>query len=171
MQTVLHPAGITDTPLLANLVQLYLYDASILLELDVDERGIFVYAGVDAASLLARKLALLIYTRQRLVGFALVDKASRIHQPFDGHSITDFFVLRRYRRQGIGRCAATQIFNTLPGRWEIASAAANVPAQTFWRSVIDHYTGGHYDELWYQTGSWRGPIQSFIAPAAQAVPA
>ena len=83
-------------------------------------------------------------------------------------SIADFFVLRRYRRQGVGRTAAMLLFDRFPGAWEVSSGADNVPGHVFWRGVVDHYTGGHYAETWIQTPNWRGPVESFVVPSSHA---
>jgi len=32
------------------------------------------------------------------------------------------------------------IFDTLPAKWEIGQVPANVPAQMFWRKMIQEYT-------------------------------
>jgi predicted acetyltransferase len=34
--------------------------------------------------------------------------------------ITEFFVMRKYRRQGIGKRVARELFECSPGRWEVA---------------------------------------------------
>lgn len=63
------------------------------------------------------------------------------------HSIAEFFILRRYRRSGVGAEAARQIFNALPpGKWVVAQTLTNTPAQRFWRAVIGAYTEGRFSE-------------------------
>jgi predicted acetyltransferase len=71
----------------------------------------------------------------RLAGFALV----REHAHFAGagvREISEFFVLRKYRRRGMGTRAARLLFARFPGRWEVAELSWNVGAQRFWRSAI-----------------------------------
>jgi predicted acetyltransferase len=164
MQIMLHPAGASDQPALANLMQLYHYDLSEVDGADVDEHGRFDSTRLDAYWIEADCHPFLIRIDTRLVGFALAHRRSRLHNPFDGHVSTDFFVMRRYRRQGVGRAAAGLLFDRFPGAWEVSSCADNVPGHVFWRSVVDHYTGGHYAETWLQTATWRGPVESFVAP-------
>jgi predicted acetyltransferase len=165
MQTTLLPVTAREKPALANLIQLYYYDLSEFDGADVDEQGCFDHAQLDTDWNAAGNHPFLIRADGRLAGFALVSQQSRLHGAFDGHTVTDFFILRRYRRQGIGRTAATYLFDHFPGRWEVSSSAPNVPGHVFWRGVVDRYTGGHYDEIWLQTASWRGPVQSFVAHA------
>jgi predicted acetyltransferase len=163
LQIALLPATELDKPALANLVQLYLYDCSELTSADVDDHGCFRYPQLDMYWTEAGRYPFLIRIDNRMVGFALVNRHSRLHDPFDGHAVAEFFVMRRYRRIGIGRAAAMQLFDRFPGRWEIASLATNVLAHAFWRSTLDSYTGGCYDEIWFEDGDWRGRIQSFVA--------
>ena len=164
MQIALLPAAASDRAALANLIQLYLYDFSEITGADVDERGCFTYPLLDSYWAEAERYPFLIRIESNLAGFALVNRYSRLLNPFDGHAVAEFFVMRKYRRVGIGRAAAVQLFDRFPGRWEIASIATNVPAQAFWRSTIDMYTGGRYHEVWLQDAGWRGPVQSFFAP-------
>jgi predicted acetyltransferase len=165
MQITLFPITAREKLALANLVQLYHYDLSEFNGADVDEQGCFNNEQLDLVWGAAGHYPFLMRVDMHLAGIALVSQQSRIHGIFDGHTIADFFVLRRYRRQGVGRTAAMQLFDHFPGRWEVSSSAQNVPGHIFWRGVVDRYTGGHYEETWLQTASWRGPVQSFVAHA------
>jgi predicted acetyltransferase len=166
MQLMLFPATASDKLALASLLQLYHYDLSEINGADLDAQGCFNHSRIDSFWGQADHQPFLIHVDSQLAGFALVDRQSRLHCPFDGHTVADLFVLRRFRRQGIGRAAATYIFDRLPGRWEVSSCAWNVPGHVFWRGVVDRYTGGRYAETWIQTTSWRGPVQSFVTPVA-----
>jgi predicted acetyltransferase len=77
-------------------------------------------------------------------------------------------VLRGCRGQGVGTAAAAALFDAFPGRWELATPAANIPATAFWRSVSQHYTGGAYEEVWATYEDWRGTIESFSSPGARS---
>jgi predicted acetyltransferase len=167
VQIALQPAAMTDRPTLANLMQFYLYDRSEMVPEDVDEQGCFHYPSLDLYWTEAGRYPFLIRAEERLAGFALVDRGGWLNNSIDGHMIAEFFILRMYRRSGIGRAAAAQLFDRFPGPWEIASPATNVPAQAFWRSTLQGYTGGTYREIWVQTVAWRGPVQSFFSPPSR----
>src|SRR5262245_24382591 len=164
MQITLLPAAASEKTALANLMQLYLYDLSEVNGADPDQNGRFDAAHLDAYWIEADCHPFLIRVDAQLAGFALVHRQSRLHTSFDGHSIADFLVMRRYRRQGVGRTVAMLLFDRFPGAWEVSSSADNVPGHVFWRGVVDHYTGGHYAESWLQTPLWRGPVESFVVP-------
>ncbi len=138
---------------LHNLMQLYLYDFSELLCEDeegyVNEQGLFEldfdlrrYAGQRGYwGYLAR-------VGERWAGFALIsDQADKAPAGSSGRNMDEFFVLRCFRRRGIGRQMAERIFDTYRGFWQIGEIGSNQGAQAFWRRVIDRYTGGRFAEF------------------------
>ena len=81
----------------------------------------------------------------RRVGFALVNQAPSPHmQPGMDFRMSEFFVLRSYRGQGIGRRAVFTLFDRFRGKWEIFELPRNEPAIRFWRGAIGAY--GRYAE-------------------------
>jgi predicted acetyltransferase len=78
---------------------------------------------------------------QKLAGFALV--CDRAHFAGAGvREIGEFFVLRKYRRRGVGTDAALTLFGRFPGRWELAELTWNVAARRFWRRLIRRCAAG-----------------------------
>ncbi len=137
---------------LRNLMQLYLYDFSVYWDesdpdAHVNERGLFD-PGLDLRRYLGRagRWAYLARLGERLAGFVLL-RGDVVHREGTGRSVEDFFVLRRYRRRGVGRSMAFQTFDTYRGYWEVSEIGQNTPAQAFWRRVIGAYTGGRYREF------------------------
>lgn len=59
--------------------------------------------------------------------------------------MSKFFVMRKYRRRGVGAQAARLLFDRFPGRWNVRELTANEPAQKFWRSVTGAYAS--YEEI------------------------
>jgi len=53
-----------------------------------------------------------------------------------------FFVMKKYRRLGVGTLGARFIFDQCRGRWEVGQMPLNRPAQAFWRRAIGDYTNG-----------------------------
>ena len=62
-------------------------------------------------------------------GFALVDASVKVGK--SGSWIDQFFILKKYRRQGIGRALAFDIFSKIGGQWEVGQMTENVAAQAF----------------------------------------
>ncbi len=88
----------------------------------------------------------LVASGQR-VGCALVNEGPSPHMiPGTDFRTSEFFILKRHRRAGVGRQAAFTLFDRFRGLWEIAELARNVPAISFWRRVIGEYSQGRYEE-------------------------
>jgi predicted acetyltransferase len=94
-----------------------------------------------------------------VIGFALVRQLTT-----GCHSISEFFILRACRRQGLARSFANALFELHPGQWSVAQLEANRPAQRFWRSVISEFTAGNFREGWSDS-SPKGPMLSFVMTA------
>ena len=46
----------------------------------------------------------------------------------------------------MGEAAARILFDRFPGSWSVAQMDTNLAAQSFWRKVIERYTGGAFTE-------------------------
>jgi predicted acetyltransferase len=79
-----------------------------------------------------------------LAGFVFVRFVEE--EPKYYYSIAEFFVMKKYRRVGIGKKVAKRIFDLHKGDWEVSQVEKNKPAQQFWVSVINEYTEGKYTE-------------------------
>jgi predicted acetyltransferase len=140
-QITLDAVPIDDRPLLKNLVELYRYDFSEFTGDVVDERGLFGFHNLDRYWTEQDRHPFLIRANGMPAGFVLV------HEDGEKTWIKVFFVMRKYRRQGIGRQVARDIFTLFPGHWRVEQDARNLPAQAFWRAVISEYTGGDFREV------------------------
>lgn len=130
-----------DKPVLRNLVELYMYDFSELSDRDESDHGLFGYRYLDHYWTEPDRHPFLIRVEGKLAGFVLVRSRRRDDAGFES-SIAEFFVMRKYRRRGVGRIAARRVFDMFPGRWEVTQLNDNVAARSFWRGVIAGYTGG-----------------------------
>ena len=80
---------------------------------------------------------LIIRQSEAPVGFALVNRAPSVHvMPGFRFRLAEFFILKRYRRTGIGLRAAHALFDRFRGRWQLSVLARNAPAIAFWRRVL-----------------------------------
>jgi predicted acetyltransferase len=138
-----------DREWLTNVYPLYLHDLS---EFDdhyytLDDRG--VWMPDHRASWLEedRDHPLIIVDAGQRAGFALVNQAPSPHmQPGMDFRMSEFFVLRKYRGQGVGRRAVFTLFDRFRGKWEIFELTRNAIAISFWRRVIGEYGGGRHEE-------------------------
>lgn len=81
-------------------------------------------------------------------GFALVTRPRipAAGEPVVDFHMSEFFVRKPLRRAGVGRDAATLIFDRFAGRWQIVEYLRNPAAVSFWRQVLASYTKGTYVE-------------------------
>lgn len=151
----------SDAPTLRSLMQLYAYDFSEFMGLDVGEDGRFAERDIAAFWLDSRRHPFFIRADRKLAGFVIVDERSRLFPNVPAHDVAEFFVLRKYRRLKVGSRAARCTFDRFRGRWEVRQLSRNTVATAFWRQVIDTYSGGSFQELLIDDERWRGPVQVF----------
>ncbi|MDR0267581.1 GNAT family N-acetyltransferase [Paenibacillus sp.] len=144
---------------ISGLMQLYLYDFTLYQNLDVNQDGVFPeYLGLDDYWKKSMgKYPFLMTSGGRPAGFALVD---RLTDPGEGdYYMTEFFVMQKYRRSGLGSWAARELFDRHQGRWKVTQIKNNTPAQAFWRKVIGDYTDHQFEE---KTNSLNGHVSQYF---------
>ena len=161
MQIDLVPASIHDAATLTNLFQYYVYDLSDVVDGDLGADGRFVVHAFDAYWSDGWRHPHLVRVDGKLAGFALVQQRSRITGDDRTWDVAEFFVMRKYRRQGVGSAVATRLFDAFRGSWEVRELKKNHAAIAFWRRVIAVYTKGDFEETLFDDDRWRGPVQSF----------
>jgi predicted acetyltransferase len=166
MNLVVAAAGPEDEQRLAALFELYIYDFSETVEIDVGDDGRFRPPPLATWFSDPRRHAFLIRVDERLAGFALVQERSRLSGDEAVCDVAELFVMRRYRRRGVGGQVAATLFDRFRGRWEVRQKAENPRATAFWRRVIGRYTDGRFEELTLDDERWRGPVQCFDSGAA-----
>jgi predicted acetyltransferase len=160
MEIDLQPASINDKPVLRNLLELYQYDFSEYENSDVDQHGLYGYRYLDHYWAEQGRYPFLLRVDGRPAGFALVRTIYEGPGNFV-HSVAEFFVMKKYRRHGVGRETARRLFEMFPGRWRVAEEEENYPAQAFWHTVIDEFTNGDFEECKMDNEEWRGMMQVF----------
>jgi len=128
-------------PILANLFELYVYDFSELLDLHLGPDGRFGYSGLPMYWSDPARHPFLVRLDGNLAGFALVKKGSEVSDDESVWDMVEFFVVRGYRRRGIGMEAAHQVWRRLPGKWEVRVMQANPRALPFWERAVAAFTG------------------------------
>ena len=133
----------SDAALLANLVELYLHDLSEAFPIEVGPEGRFGYPGLSLYwSDPEHCFPFLIKHGQRIVGFVLVTRGSPMSEDPSVFDIAEFFVVRRHRRESVGKRAAFLLWDHLPGRWIVRVSEANTGAIGFWTALITEYAAG-----------------------------
>ena len=154
-----------QSQIITNLIQLYKYDFSEFAEIgspygEVGPDGRFAYEGLESYWREDGRVPLVVQGDGRLAGLILVNRWSALNRELD-HSVGEFFVLRKYRRIGVGSRAARALFERWPGRWEVGVAWYNKPALSFWRKAIRASVDAPVEECTGDGDRWRGPVLCF----------
>jgi predicted acetyltransferase len=161
-------APATERPVLDHLLQLYFHDFSELAALgspygEVDENGLFGYSpSLDSYWREADHIPLLIRADGHIAGFVLLHRWSALDRPLD-RAVAEFFVLRKYRRAGVGTRAAHLVFRRYPGRWEVPVADYNPDALRFWRTVVRSLSIAEIVEHAGDGRRWSGVVLCFAS--------
>jgi len=157
-------------PVLSNLLELYQHDLSDCFEVDLRPDGRFGYELLPLYwSEPERRFPFIIRCGSQLAGFALATLGSPVSDDPNIHDVAEFFVLRRYRRCGVGRRAAHLLWNRYPGQWSVRVFEKHAAALRFWEEVIGEYAGSALQpqRVEYKRKQWN--VFSFPSPPAVTV--
>ena len=153
-----------DKTILYNLIQLYRYDSSEFDGHVLNKHGLYAYKYWDHQWTDDYRRPFIVHVDGEIAGFALVrldvpKEYMMLSSAEKTNTIGDFFIMRKYRRRGVGGEAAASLFERFPGTWEIRQTSANTNAYVFWKHVISTYKGqGSYEEKMIQNEHWNGPV-------------
>lgn len=145
MEIHLEKVSLEQKSVLANLMELYLHDFSEYDQSDVGPDGLFGFEYLDSYWTDTDRHAFIVYVKDHIAGFVLVNKIVILEENTGANSIAEFFIMRKYRRKGVGTQVATRILDMFPGQWEVSQVADNIPSTKFWKKVLDEYTNGKYE--------------------------
>jgi predicted acetyltransferase len=157
-EVALDLATLADAALLSNLLELYIHDLSAIFAVDLGPDGRFGYSKLPLYwSEPERRFPFLIRSNSRVVGLALATLGSPVSDDPTAFDVAEFFVVRRYRRSGVGRTAAALLWNRLSGTWTVRVSERNPAAGVFWRTTIAAFTGRAAVEVGHTgiTEGWR----------------
>lgn len=129
--------GPEQAELIRNLYQFYAYESSDWEEEDVEADGRFYIHEEHLARYWQEPQwsANLILVDGFIAGFLLIERSEL--PGIDALELADLFILKRYRRQGIGRLLATQVLMEGDHNWLVRFYREDQPAQAFWSAVLD----------------------------------
>ena len=78
----------------------------------------------------------------KILGFAMVNTYVQVFE--NGHSIAEFMVIPKYRKNNIGKKVAFELFDRYRGNWEVSPSYNSCMALFFWNKVIKDYTSSNY---------------------------
>jgi predicted acetyltransferase len=130
--------------LIRNLFEHYIHDMSEWLNIDTQPDGSYSY---DTSHLWRNGCDIyLAKIGDAIAGFAIVGSAVEWTGDSGVHDVREFFILRRYRRRGVGRCLASLLWEAHAGEWLVRVFASNTPAVRFWRGAISRGHASYTEE-------------------------
>ena len=118
---------------------MYLYDFSEFNQEAINRHGLFGYKYLDNYWTEKGRYRFFVLADEELAGFVL------IRQTNGETEIAEFFIMRKFRGQNLGKAVARKIFEMFAGDWRVSQEHDNKGAQIFWRKVVEQYTNGEYE--------------------------
>ncbi|MCI0336653.1 MAG: GNAT family N-acetyltransferase [Acidobacteria bacterium] len=128
-------------PILANLLELYSHDFSEFYDIELGADGRFGYKYLPLYWEEPDRHPFLVKIDGNLAGFVLVKRGSEVSGNEDIWDVSEFFIVRGYRRRGIGMKVAHEVWRRFPGRWEVRVMQSNHSAMEFWERAITMFIG------------------------------
>ena len=135
------PARAEEEPILADLLELYAYDFSEFSDLELGADGRFGYSSLPLYWAEPGRHPFLVRVDGKLAGLVLVKRGSEVSGNEKVWDVAEFFVLRGYRRRGVGTQIAHEVWRRFPGMWEVRVMESNISASDFWAHAISLLTG------------------------------
>jgi predicted acetyltransferase len=122
--------------LIRNLYQYYAYESSDWEQEDVEVDGRFYIHEEHLARYWQEPdwSAHLILVDGFIAGFLLIEQSEL--PGVDALELADLFILKKYRRQGVGRAVATQVLTSGTNDWLVRFYPQDEIALAFWRTVL-----------------------------------
>ena len=136
-----------EAALLSNLLELYSHDLSDTFGLELGLDGRFGYQNLPLYwSEPERRFPFLIRCGIRVIGFAFATRGLPASIDLKAFDVAEFFVLRKYRRGGVGRRAAFLLWNRFASGWTVRVSEANAAGYRFWARIISEFSNGAFTE-------------------------
>src|SRR6185295_11151075 len=119
----------------------YAHDFSEFSDLKIGDDGRFGYERLPLYWTESNRFPFLVRANGDLAGFVLVQKGSQVSGAELVWDMAEFFVLRAYRRHGIGTRVAHDVWRKFTGRWEVRVSDKNLVAVSFWKRALSEFTG------------------------------
>ena len=138
-----------EKEILRNLMEKYDYELSQYGGDDVNKLGLYGFDYLDNYwQEGAKRWAYFIKADEKLAGFAMIVSDYRyLDDRESDYLMSDFFVMYKYRKAGVGKFAATELFDKFKGIWELNTVKVNTASVAFWTRVVGDYTNNKYEIL------------------------
>jgi predicted acetyltransferase len=144
MNITIDPVRKEEKEILRNLLEKYKYEFSQYDNNDVNNLGLYGYDYLDSYWTEENRFPFFIKMDGKLAGFAMVNDYPEIKIETN-YCMSEFFVMYKYRKMGIGTYVANKVFDKFKGKWQLKRHPKNEASVKFWNKVISEYTKGKYE--------------------------
>lgn len=137
-------AAESEKSVLFNIFEKYFYEFSQWVKIDVEDDGLYHYEWLDCYFTEEKRFPYLIKVDGKLAGLVMVSDYPEVPDEPTDFCLSEFFVMHKYRRCGVGREAVFQVLDKHHGKWQLKCHPHNIASVKFWNTVINEYTGGKF---------------------------
>ena len=155
MNIILKQVEISEREILANLLEKYDYEFSQYDNRDVNKLGLYGYKHLDSYWIEESRWAYFIEVDEKLAGLVMIGNFPPVEEREMNFSVSEFFVMYKYRRKGIGKKAFFMVADLHRGKWQLQRHPKNIASVHFWDNAINEYTKGSYKLIKSHPKSWK----------------
>lgn len=140
MNIILDRVKEEEKDVLYRLLEYSLFEESLNDGNEMNDEAIFEYKYFDSYFTENDRDAFFVREQEtnKLLGFVMIN--TYMQKCSSGHSIAEFMIIPKYRRNKIGKKVAFECFGMYKGNWEVSPSYGSDSAYNFWKKVIDEYT-------------------------------
>ena len=140
MKFYLDKVTTSNKEILYRLLQYSLFEESMYDFNEMNIEGLFEYKEFGLYFTDVNRYAYFIKEKgnNKLLGFVMLRKDG------NNYNLTEFMIIPKYRRKGLGREVALMVFKMYRGNFEVSPSFGSKGAFNFWESVIKEYTNNNY---------------------------
>ncbi|MBZ9622146.1 GNAT family N-acetyltransferase [Clostridium sp. FP2] len=159
-ETKLERITVDSKAKLENLMSIYLHDLSeFAADLKINEEGRFEYDGLELYFKSEDLTPYSIIYQGEVAGFILFNKGKYVQKDID-YVIHELFILKGFRKKGIGSAAIRILLDECKGKYRIVQISTNKTAVNFWIKFYEKQ-GIKYIESKEKLDDLEGNVQIF----------
>jgi len=147
-QLSLIPASLEQYPIIQNMARFYVYDISAYCGFEpgweIPANGLYECIDFKKYWDDANAKPFLIQYKNEWAGFVIIDTLGS-DNTID-YNMAQFFILKKFQSQGVGKYIALECFKQFKGVWEIMVMPKNKGAYLFWKIIIAELTQDNFTE-------------------------
>jgi len=144
MDIIIEPVKKEEKEILRNLIEKYRYEFSQYDGLDTNSLGLYGYDYLDNYWTENNRFPFFIKVNEKLAGFIMINDYPEVKIETN-YTLSEFFIMYKYRRQGIGKYVVDYVLKKFKGKWQLKYHPKNEISKTFWTKTISEYTKGKYE--------------------------